>query len=171
MPEQFSRKFIASILLLSALLFSLPNQLLLPTVQYHGVVKSFNRRVFPPLDNTNDSLSDASSTTNPNPPQLVNALKEIGHTIQLAAIIPSTGHIRVHEVLNAIDSCVDETLRILRHKVMIDRTFRIVALGFSTFVMNLVAVDIYGNPVGEVATCSYACNREDVVDECERLRE
>jgi hypothetical protein len=113
----------------------------------------------------------------------VDTLKDIGHTIQLAAIIPSTGHVRVQEVLNAIDKCVDETLRILRHTMMTfdsasdegagvvgGQTFRIVAVGFSTFVMNLVAVDIYGKPVGDVATCSYACNREDVVDECERLR-
>jgi muramidase (phage lysozyme) len=123
-----------------------------------------------------------ASTTDP--PPLVDTLKDIGHTIQLAAIIPSTGHVRVQEVLNAIDKCVDETLRILRHTMMtVDsasdegagvvvggQTFRLVAVGFSTFVMNLVAVDIYGKPVGDVATCSYACNREDVVDECERLR-
>lgn len=113
----------------------------------------------------------------------MDTLKDIGHTIQLAAIIPSTGHIRVQDVLNAIDTCVDETLRILRHKMMtVDfasdegagvaggQTFRIVAVGFSTFVMNLVAVDIYGKPVGDVATCSYACNREDVVEGCDRLR-
>ena len=169
------------------------------------MVKSFNSRLVPILDNINDiapysrvvSLSstssssflpDASSTSTNEPPQtLVDTLKDIGHTIQLAAIIPSTGHVRVHEVLNAIDKCVDETLRILRHKMMTDdssvggedgvapggesqTSFRTVAVGFSTFVMNLVAVDIYGKPVGDVATCSYACNREDVVEECERLR-
>ena len=164
------------------------------------MVKSFNRRLIPPLDTIHDIASyrctravsfsstssspDASSAspTDP-PPPLVDTLKDIGHTIQLAAIIPSTGHVRVQEVLNAIDKCVDETLRILRHTMMTfdsasdegagvvgGQTFRIVAVGFSTFVMNLVAVDIYGKPVGDVATCSYACNREDVVDECERLR-
>lgn len=161
------------------------------------MVKSFNSRLVPPLDNIDDtaryirivsisstsSSSSLTSTTDPPPHTLVDTLKDIGHTIQLAAIIPSTGHVRVHEVLNAIDKCVDETLRILRHKMMtvdsaIDegavvagaQTFRIVAVGFSTFVMNLVAVDIYGKPVGDVATCSYACNREDVVEECDRLR-
>lgn len=166
------------------------------------MVKSFNSRLVPILDNINDiapysrvvSLSSTSSSSflpdassNEPPQTLVDTLKDIGHTIQLAAIIPSTGHVRVHEVLNAIDKCVDETLRILRDKMMTDdssvggedgvapggesqTSFRTVAVGFSTFVMNLVAVDIYGKPVGDVATCSYACNREDVVEECERLR-
>ena len=49
--------------------------------------------------------------------------------------------------------------------------YQIVAIGFSTFVMNFIAVNEYGNPVGDVATCSYAVNREDVVNECQSLRE
>ena len=49
--------------------------------------------------------------------------------------------------------------------------YQIVAIGFSTFVMNFIGVNEYGNPVGDVATCSYAVNREDVVNECQSLRE
>ena len=49
--------------------------------------------------------------------------------------------------------------------------YQIVAIGFSTFVMNFIAVNEYGNPVGDVATCRYAVNREDVVNECQSLRE
>ena len=74
------------------------------------------------------------------------------------------------------DNCVDETLKLLRQRMLsCDLTHsyphQVVAIGFSTFVMNFVALDIHGDPVGEVATCSYACNRDDVVEECQRLRE
>jgi hypothetical protein len=32
-------------------------------------------------------------------------------------------------------------------------------------------VDDTGEPVGETATLSYACNRSDVVEQCRRLEE
>lgn len=162
--------------------------------EYRGVVKSHNTRISPPLDINykNDNVvdvdvapgvGDGRTTTTTPYPQLVEALRGIGHSVPLAAVIPSTGHIRVYEVLDAIDTCVDETLRSLRRIVHPDPSsssssppssggdeyYRVVAVGFSTFVMNLVAVDIGGDPVGEVATCSYACNRADVVEECEKL--
>jgi len=154
--------------------------------EYRGVVKSQNTRISPPLDiiYKNDNVVDVdvapgggdgrTTTTTPHP-QLVEALRGIGHSVPLTAVIPSTGHIRVYDVLDAIDTCVDETLRSLRRIVHPDPSsgggeyYRVVAVGFSTFVMNLVAVDIDGDPVGEVATCSYACNRADVVEECEKL--
>lgn len=148
--------------------------------EYRGVVKSGNTRASPPLDidehmrtivsssSSSASAFSCSSTSSTSNPQLVDALKGIGHSIPLCAIHPSTGHIRVHEVLDAIDTCIDETLRALRREE--NWMHRVVAVGFSTFVMNLVAVDIQGDPVGEVATCSYACNRRDVKEECERLR-
>jgi hypothetical protein len=119
-------------------------------------------------------LSSSSSSTQP--PPLVTAVKGVSHAIPLEAIVPITGHIRIHEVLEAIDNCVDETLKLLRQRMLsCDLTHsyphQVVAIGFSTFVMNFVALDIYGDPVGDVATCSYACNRDDVVEECQRLRE
>ena len=53
-----------------------------------------------------------------------------------------------------------------------ETSYQVVAIGFSTFVItNLVGVDIFGEPVGEPATLSYACNRENVVEECQNLRE
>ena len=110
------------------------------------------------------------------PPPLVQAIEGVSHAVAMEAIVPSTGHIRINEVLTAIDKSVDETLNLLRQKMLAcDVTnpcpYRVVAIGFSTFVMNFVALDIHGDPVGDVATCSYACNRDDVVRECQHLRE
>jgi hypothetical protein len=160
--------------------------------EYHGLVKSQNTRItsrileaLSQIDD-NEEIRDATLTIPviapiTNPPNLIDALCGIGHTIHLNAIVPSTGHIRVYDVLDAIDNCVNMTLTLLRQIVHPDpislsgdngddRGHRVVAVGFSSFVMNLVAVDIYGDPVGEVATCSYACNRKDVVRECEKLK-
>lgn len=101
-------------------------------------------------------------------PQLVRAIEGIAYTIPMQSVIPNTGHIRIHKVLTAIDECIDEVLLLLRHN-MPGSSYEVVAIGFSTFVMNLVGVDVYGEPVGESATLSYACNREDVVKECQEL--
>lgn len=117
----------------------------------------------------------AGSTTTP---PLVQAVEGVSHAISLEAIVPNTGHIRINEVLAAIDSSIDETLKLLHQKMIVCNNvtpdscpYRVVAIGFSTFVMNFVALDIHGDPVGDVATCSYACNRDDVVKECQSLRE
>lgn len=104
------------------------------------------------------------------PSRILTPIEGISHSIPMAAIVPNTGHIQIHKVLMAIDECIDEVLRLLRQG-MRDSSYQIVGIGCSTSVMNLVGVDIYGEPVGEVATCSYACNREDVVKECQSLRE
>lgn len=111
----------------------------------------------------------------------IKTIDGISHTITMSAINPNTGHIYVQQVLSAIDECVDKVLYLLRasdHDISGcsgDTTngncFQIVAIGFSTFVMNLIGVDTNGSPVDDVATCSYACNRDDVVKECQDLRE
>ena len=103
---------------------------------------------------------------------LITAMDGICHTISMSAINPNTGHIHVHQVLSAIDECVDKVLCVLRaqHNTS-NYGYQIVAVGFSTFVMNLIGVDMNGDPVSDVATCSYACNRDDVVIECQALRE
>ena len=49
--------------------------------------------------------------------------------------------------------------------------FRVVAIEFSTFVMNLVGTDADGNPIeDESVTASYACNSPEVAEECRRLQ-
>ena len=88
----------------------------------------------------------------------------IHHSIPLSCIIPSTGHIRIHDILVSIDRSIDNVLSSLRNALT---NYQVVAIGFSTFVMNLVGVDEMGEPVDEMATCSYACNRKDAVDECQ----
>ena len=137
-------------------------------------------------DVVDDRLPSDSSTS----PSLVNAIEGIHHTISMSAINPTTGNIRIQQVLSAIDECVDEVLCLLRmppgspsseenkssssttnYEESSSNEYQIVAIGFSTFVMNFIAVNAYGNPVGDVATCSYAVNREDVVNECQSLRE
>lgn len=98
----------------------------------------------------------------------VNVVNGVGHSVPIPAFIASTGNIRIHEVLTTIDKCIDETLRLLRLRFSYS-SYQVVAIGFTTFVTNLVAVDIYGDPVGEAATCSEMCERDDVVSECQRL--
>jgi sugar (pentulose or hexulose) kinase len=92
----------------------------------------------------------------------------IYHSIPLSCIIPSTGYIRIREILMTIDQCIDNVLSSLRPSMS---DYRIDAIGFSTFVMNLIGVDENGEPVGGTATCSYACNRKDVVEECQKLKQ
>ncbi|KAL7552236.1 hypothetical protein ACHAWF_015468 [Thalassiosira exigua] len=99
----------------------------------------------------------------------VRALEGVCHAVPMASVVPNAGHIRVDEVLSAVDECVDEVLRKLREESSPHCSCRVVAVGFSTFVMNLVGVDANGDPVGEAATLSYACNREDVLKECRSL--
>jgi len=166
----------------------------------------------------------------------------------MASVIPNSGYIRIHDVLHAIDACIDELLQMIRrlntysdgnnngqqqqqqqqrdeeeeddhmeeataddtaenvNDTVGDNTsantpanpaatsnattqqppqkqrkqqqqqyqyhyHQVIGIGFSTFVMNLVGVDVYGEPVDELATLSYACNREDVVWQCRRLRD
>lgn len=67
-----------------------------------------------------------------------------------------------------IDTCVDNVLSLLQSSLS---QFDIVGIGFSTFVMNLVGVDEWGAPVDDGMTCSYACNRREAVEECERLKQ
>ena len=98
------------------------------------------------------------------------AVKGVSHTIPISTVIACTGNIRIHEVLTAIDNCIDKTLQLIRLHVS-NSCYQVIAIGFTSFMMNLVAVDIHGDPVGEAATCCDMCDREDVVLECQRLRE
>jgi len=132
--------------------------------EYHGDNKEDSQHI----DN-NDINNDPSSSP------LVIAMDGISHTISMSAINPNTGYIHIQQVLSAIDECVDEVLCLLRstdnNNTSSSDGYQIIAVGFSTFVMNLVGVDVNGDPVSDVATCSYACNRDDVVRECQALRE
>ena len=97
----------------------------------------------------------------------IRALEGMNRSIPMTSVSPNTGFIRINEVLNAIDTCVNEVLCLLRQTMT--KSYNIAALGFSTFVMNLVGVDEFGHPVGDEATMSYACNRSEVLDICARI--
>lgn len=93
-----------------------------------------------------------------------------GHSIELDAVAPTTGRIKINEILDAVDECVDETLGRIR-QLTPGETMRVVSIGLTTFCMNLVGVDQVGEPVGESATLSYACNSEQVAQECLSLKQ
>lgn len=94
---------------------------------------------------------------------------------------PNTGKIELlghtnHEhtsdrvsLMEQLDECMDELLKKIRNTVF-EGGFQIVAVGFSSFVMNLIGVDSDGKIVGDEASISYACNSPDVTEQCRRLR-
>ena len=113
--------------------------------------------------------------------------------IQRRGVEPLTGSIRTYGLFEAIDSTVDEVLTKIRarfeEKVVVE------AVGFSTFAMNLIAVDECGNLIPfdqntvkdeekntnktnsnnhqstSTIGISYACNAPDVHTECRNLRQ
>lgn len=103
-------------------------------------------------------------------------------SIQRQGVEPITGNIRMNGLFEAVDSAVDEVLSKLRARFE-DRTEKptMDAVGFSTFAMNLIAVDAYGKliPVDQNSNedspttigISYACNAPNVHAQCQRLRQ
>lgn len=73
-----------------------------------------------------------------------------------------------HSVLDEIDSVVDETLQRLRD-VNNSKTFHVAAVAFTTFVCNLIGIDIDGNVVPG-ASVTYACNSTRVIEQCRLLQ-
>eukprot|EP00986_Skeletonema_menzelii_P002313 scaffold627_cov144-Skeletonema_menzelii.AAC.22 len=116
---------------------------------------------------TSYELLDSSEvlSTRTQPP--IKAIEGMSYSVPMMSVTPNTGYIRIHEVIDAIDLCIDEVLRLLRETISDE--YNITALGFSTFVMNLVGVDEFGEPLGDEATMSYACNRAEVLDTCSRI--
>ena len=123
-------------------------------------------------------------------------------SIQRRSVEPITGMIQTDGFLDAVDSTVEEVLSKLRAKFECDeRKFVVQAVGFSTFVMNLIAVNEQGKLIpldknddmerkflskNDAATkptdskryrntntvsISYACNAAEVHAECQRIRE
>ena len=84
-------------------------------------------------------------------------------------IQPGTGRILVysedHTLFDDIDQCVDEVVQQLNSCMD-----KVVAIGFSTLVMNLIGVDEHGIPIGNDATMSYACQTPAVSQEVDRLK-
>jgi sugar (pentulose or hexulose) kinase len=85
---------------------------------------------------------------------------------EMRTVHPNTGKIQL-SVVETVDQCIDELLQKLDHDQ--DR-YTVSAVGFSTFVMNLVGVDASGELIGEEATVSYACNTPSVAKEVEKIK-
>lgn len=112
----------------------------------------------------------------------------MGHVSrQLQAVEPDTGRIRGSAVLDTADLCLAECLHQLRSTcssaatgTIMDRTscdkqagetcsgsegfdaFTVVAVGISSFVMNLIGINHLGEYIGDQVTLSYACNTVEV---------
>jgi len=73
-----------------------------------------------------------------------------------------------HNVLGDIDSVVDETLQRLRDANN-SKMFQVAAVAFSSFVCNLIGIDIDGNVVPG-ASVTYACNSTRATEQCRLLQ-
>jgi len=99
----------------------------------------------------------------------VEALVGCSSSRPIQAAAAGTRKETVDLLLECVDSCVDETLEYLRQKEQHNSNFRVIALGFSTFVMNLVGINKAGHPV-DGAMLTYSCNSPLVTQECQSLR-
>ena len=107
----------------------------------------------------------------------VRAIEGCSASKKMQSVQPNTGKINVYlkngrSIFDMIDTCVDEAMERIRqhYRSNEEMSFAVIGVGFSTFVMNLIAVDEEGRPIGNDATLSYACNTPEVAGECERLR-
>jgi len=117
------------------------------------------------------------------------AIPSCSSSISRAAIEPTTCIIQMNGLLDAVDYTTDEVLSKLRSRFD-NQEFQVEAVGFSTFVMNLVAVNDDGGLVTftkevvetnntnmmtqnhtQSGSISYACNAPEVNRECQRLRQ
>jgi sugar (pentulose or hexulose) kinase len=89
------------------------------------------------------------------------------------SVQPRTGQIVLANndgttMLDDIDVLVDQVLSQLQSAS--NNTYNVIAVGFSSFVMNLVGVDVHGQLLGDHATLSYACSRSEVNAEVKHLK-
>jgi sugar (pentulose or hexulose) kinase len=90
------------------------------------------------------------------------------------SVQPGTGKILLANdddgttLLDDIDVLVDQVLSQLQS--VSHEAYNVIAVGFSSFVMNLVGVDVHGHLMGDHATLSYACSQSDVNAEVNNLK-
>jgi len=87
---------------------------------------------------------------------------------QQQAMVPGIHENETVTLFDLVDQCIDTTLAKLQSTS--SSGVEIVAVGFSSLVMNLIGVDAHGNPVGEEATLSYACNLSQVAAKVKELQ-
>jgi hypothetical protein len=74
-------------------------------------------------------------------------------------------------LFHIIDHVIDEVLtKILTFYESTNTLYKIDTFGFSTFVMNLIAVDTNCIPIGSEYTMSYACNSASVAAEVDSIK-
>jgi gluconokinase len=113
------------------------------------------------------STGSLKARTNVRTSRVVRSVQPNTGKIQLLG--DDTNHDNNKSLMDNLDDCIDELLGILRatnEKV----SYKVVAVAFSSFVMNLVGVDAKGQIVGEEASISYACNSPSVARQCKALR-
>ena len=132
--------------------------------------------------NDDDGSKKDDSYAGSRPVMTVTSLSETSSSTKVSSVRPTTGHVILkHEdssttgtLLDIIDTCMDNTLALLRQHYGKNKTststYQVVGIGVSSFVMNLIGLDKSGTPVGEDATLSYACNTPHVVEECKVLK-
>lgn len=86
---------------------------------------------------------------------------------QRKSVIPNSGKINCDGLLDEINNCIESVIEKMHRQKIV---FWVVAIGFSSFVMNLIAVDKSGNIIGEEATISYACNSTQIAKECQEIK-
>ena len=122
---------------------------------------------------------------------VVVAIDDCSSSIKRKSVEPNTGKIRLssgtknnndgnnQSLFDCIDDVVDSVLKKLRQLYDNNNSSsssqqhqqfpQIVGIGFSCFVMNLIAIDSNGQVLGDEFTLSYACNTSDVNKECQVL--
>lgn len=115
--------------------------------------------------------SETASSSSP-----VIALEGCRSARQINSVQSNTGKIHLKETENNksfmdnVEDCMDEVLDKLRSKLLKSGGFQVLAVGISSFVMNLVGVDCHGKIVGDEASMSYACNSSNVAQKCRNLK-
>lgn len=101
----------------------------------------------------------------------VTAIPECASTYKGSSVKPGTGYIKIDiegkTIVEIISSSIDQTLSLLRAR---KQEFEVVAVGITTFVMNLLGVSSDGTVSDSSHTCSYACNLETVEKQCVSLK-
>ncbi|GKY98352.1 hypothetical protein MPSEU_000792800 [Mayamaea pseudoterrestris] len=101
---------------------------------------------------------------------------------KLRAIQPQTGKVRVDAICKAVDACVDECIQQLRkcstdasnndndEQVSQPNQYKVIAVGISSFAMNLIGLNAQHSCASDDATLSYACHTDAVVQEVAQLQ-
>jgi ribulose kinase len=98
-------------------------------------------------------------------------------SFSFCSVHPLSGKILIHgdmgnqNLFDIIDNSIDDVIKKISSFYGSTNTrYQIKTFGFSTFAMNLVAVDANGSPIGSDYTLSYACNSASVVAEAKTIK-